>query len=86
MPLYHAILRIQVNDSTDFNKAALKAAALIDSNSAGFRDAVQSEASHLAKSQYVRQLNPFFLESSGLVKEALGETLYENYLDEKHRE
>jgi len=26
------------------------------------------------------------MESSGLVKEALGETLYENYLDEKHRE
>lgn len=56
-PLYNAILKIQVNDSTDFNEAALKAAALIDSDSAGFRDAVQSEASRLAKSQYVTQLN-----------------------------
>jgi hypothetical protein len=28
----------------------------------------------------------FFVENSGLVKEALGETLYESYLKEKHRE
>ena len=26
------------------------------------------------------------MESSGLLKEALGETLYENYLREKHKE
>ncbi len=55
--LYQAILTIQTSMSTDFTRAALRAAALIESNSELFKTAVQSEASRLAKSQFLKQLN-----------------------------
>jgi hypothetical protein len=55
--LYQAILKIQANEGIDFNKAALKATSLIDLNSERFKEAVQSEASHLARSQFMKQIN-----------------------------
>jgi hypothetical protein len=55
--LYQAILRIQANDGVDFDKAALKAASLIELNSERFKEAVQSEASRLARAQFMKQIN-----------------------------
>lgn len=46
-----------VDSNLDFRKAAMRAAAIIQSNSVLFKDAVQSEATRLAKSQFMKQLN-----------------------------
>jgi hypothetical protein len=56
-PLHMAILRIQVDQSLDWEEACLRAAELIDANSSEFKRRVQLEAQRLYKQRFMRELN-----------------------------
>jgi len=55
--LYKAIVRIEASEDLDFADACIKLAKISDINGEAFKKAVQKEATKLAKSRFMRQLN-----------------------------